>query len=512
MIPWAPLTLRIIAARVVVPVLLLVSLFAWGLASAVGSSPDDDFHLSSIWCGHGENAPGCSAGDSPNTRTVNSAFLTDAVCFSFKADTSAGCQGENFSTDFSELTVTERGNFDGLYPPVYYWALSWFVGDNIEFSVLTVRFVNALLFVGLVTSLFALLPPTRRPTLVWSIALTFVPLSVYLIPSTNPSGWAVMSAATLLIALIGYFEAEGKRRIGLAVMALVSTLLGAGARADAALFAVLAIGLVLILTFRRDRAYLLQAILPVALAIAAALFYATARQGAAVTTGLAPTDESLEVNPFTLAAANLVELPSLWIGVFGFWPLGWLDTDMPTGVWVPAFAAFIGAVFLGLKLRVPRKGLVLSIVALALVAFPLVLLLRSQSIVGANFQARYLLPLMIILAGLLLLRTREQKVELAPTSTWLVVVALSVANAIALHTQIRRYVTGADVAGVNLDAGAEWWWQLPITPMATWIVGSIAFTVLIVLINTRGWNAEASYLSAPKRPPRSSPEPSLQPI
>jgi hypothetical protein len=427
---------------------------------------------------------------------VNRSFLTNAVCFAFKGDESAACQGEDFATNFDELTVTDRGNFSGLYPPVYYWAMSWFVGDNIESSVLAVRFVNAGLFTALVATLFWLLPAARRPVLVWSIALTFVPLSIYLIPSTNPSSWAVISAATLWIALLGYFETNGMRRVGLALVALIATVLGAGARADAALFAVLAIALVMILTARRGRDYLLQSMLPFVLIAVAAVLYSTSRQGSAAAEGLAPIDEGSEIKPLSLALANLVELPSLWIGVFGYWPLGWLDTSMPPGVWVPAFAAFIGAVFLGLHLHVPRKGMLISVMSLALVVFPIVLLVRSQSLVGANFQPRYLLPLIIILTGLLLLSGRNARLQLAPVATWLVVAALSVANSIALHTQIRRYVTGADVGGANLDAAVEWWWQLPLSPMATWIGGSIAFATLIAILNTRVWNASAPYLRA----------------
>jgi hypothetical protein len=50
----------------------------------------------------------------------------------------------------------------------------------------------------------------------------------------------------------------------------------------------------------------------------------------------------------------------------------------------------------------------------------------------------------------------------------------------ALHTNIRRYVTGLDVNGVNLDASPEWWWDVPFTPMAVWFVGSVAFGLVLV--------------------------------
>lgn len=494
-----PTQRRTLLLRIAAPILLVLSLLSWGLSTAVGGTPDDDFHLSSIWCGHGENQPGCAAAAEPDERRVGSSLIVDAVCFAFNEDASAACQGRDFNSGLGVPLVTDRGNFAGLYPPVFYWTMSWFAGHDIERSVLLMRAANAVLFVGLVTALFWLLPLGRRQTLVWSLAVTLVPLGLFLIPSTNPSGWAVLSAGTLWISLLGYFETSGWRRFGLATIATISTVIGAGARADAALFAILAIALVVLLTFERSRRYAITAILPVVLVLVAAAFALTSSQAGAVTEGLAPVSDGLDLNPFTLAIANLVELPALWAGIFGSWPLGWLDTGMPAGVWVPAVAAFCGAVFLGLNLRVPRKGTAISLVSLALVAFPLVLLVRSQSTVGANFQPRYLLPLMIILAGLLLLRQSGTRVALAPAATWLVVVGLAAANAIALHTNIRRYTTGADVAGVDLDTGREWWWNIPIGPMATWIIGSVAFAALLVILNTRTWNRETPYLR-PARP------------
>jgi hypothetical protein len=59
-----------------------------------------------------------------------------------------------------------------------------------------------------------------------------------------------------------------------------------------------------------------------------------------------------------------------------------------------------------------------------------------------------------------------------------IAVGLSLANSIALHTNIRRYVTGMDVGGLDLDFAREWWWWfMPqfFTPNLLWIGGSLAF-------------------------------------
>ena len=61
----------------------------------------------------------------------------------------------------------------------------------------------------------------------------------------------------------------------------------------------------------------------------------------------------------------------------------------------------------------------------------------------------------------------------------------------ALHLNIRRYVTGVDVTAVNLDVGAEWWWDGPVGPSAVWLLGSLAYTLLVaLLVNSRALTAE----------------------
>ena len=45
--------------RVVLPLALLVVFGSWAVTSPVGSSPDDDYHLSSIWCAGGERSGVC---------------------------------------------------------------------------------------------------------------------------------------------------------------------------------------------------------------------------------------------------------------------------------------------------------------------------------------------------------------------------------------------------------------------------------------------------------------------
>ena len=481
---------RRILLFIAVPVLAVLALMSWGLSSAVGSSPDDDFHLSSIWCGHGD-AAGCeSVPGKPDERTVYRDLVIDSVCFAFNTEASAACHGADFGENPADVVTTPRGNFTGLYPPLYYFTMSLFAGPDIETSVLVMKLFNSVLFVLLVGALFWLLPPHRRRTLLVALAITMVPLGMFVVASTNPSGWAVLSAGTLWIALLGVMESTGRRRVGLGVIALLATIIGAGARADAAIYAAMAVVLVLIMTFRRERGFVVGAALGAVLVAVAVAFYLTSHQGEAASTGLAPgtTGPGDGTGPVVLAIINLINVPALWAGVFGSWNLGWLDTVMPASVWVAGLGIFGGAVFLGLSARVPRKGLAVALVVAALVVIPTALLVQSDSIVGANFQPRYLLPLMVMLAGFVLLTRAGESIATTPVQRWIVIIALSLANSLALQVNIRRYVTGTDVPSVDLDTGAEWWWHLPFSPMTVWIVGSLAFAGILVAINSRIWN------------------------
>jgi hypothetical protein len=89
---------------------------------------------------------------------------------------------------------------------------------------------------------------------------------------------------------------------------------------------------------------------------------------------------------------------------------------------------------------------------------------------------------MMVFLGTMLLTSSGKPLLNDPRALWFVIVALSVANAIALHTNIRRYTTGVRVQGFNLDSPREWWWPFfPefLSPNVVWVIGTLAFAGLI---------------------------------
>lgn len=477
------------------PVFAMLTLGAWALASPVGAGPDDDYHLASVWCTRG-GSMACADGSQPLTREVSTAF-ENSVCYARAQTRSAACQ-EHEGLDLNgPVTETDRGNFQHDYPAVFYSTMRVFAGDDLESSAITMRLVNAALFVGLTTALACLLSPSRRQTLLWGWLVTTIPLGVFIIPSNNPSGWAVTGVGTAFVAGLGWFETEGWRRWGLGAIYVVAVVMAAGARADAAMYVIGASVLASVLSFEPHRRWWRLAALPAGGAVLAFLLYRTAETVGSVVESVSQGASSggSGVSAATPAAAepaggaalalyNLLQLPDLWTGVWGTWGLGWLDTPVPAVVPWSMVAAFVVVAFAGMAHLNRRKAIAMAGVLTVLTALPVYLLTVGGNTVGEVVQPRYFLPAIVLLAMAFVTATPGGRaVKLTRVQTLAVLIAMAGANALALQVNIRRYVTGTDHQAFNLDAGREWWWHgLAIGPTAVWAVGSLAFIGMLAVL------------------------------
>lgn len=473
---------RIVVAALI-PVALLFALLAWAFASPVGSSPDEDYHLGSIWCAQGDRAGFCESTDDPGVKLVPKAVTMAAKCYAFHPERSGACP----AADSQELAASKRGTFnDNGYPPVFYTTMSVFVSHDVDASVLAMRALNAVLFVGLLTALYVLLDRGRRGIVLWGGMVALVPFGMFIIPSINPSGWASISAITLWLALLGFYEARSRGRlIGFGVIALIATLMGAGARSDAATYSVLAMVVVMILKAERTKRFWLLSLFTLALAVICVAFYLSGSQGGVINPDTA-TPLSRHAT-LALTVENFLQLPSLWTGNFGLWGLGWLDTAMPAVVWMPSLTIVAAVAFFGLRYGSMRKSIALGLVGLALIVVPLYVLVHDRVLVGTGVQPRYLYPLVLLFVGLCLWGVNRLGLGMSGLQLILVVGGLWFANHIALSTNLRRYVTGTNARGLNLDAGVDWWWHLPFGPIWVWVIGSIAFFVALAAAAAISW-------------------------
>jgi hypothetical protein len=92
------------------------------------------------------------------------------------------------------------------------------------------------------------------------------------------------------------------------------------------------------------------------------------------------------------------------------------------------------------------------------------------------------MPLVTILVGVVLWQVGRARLTLTAGQLVALVSTLSVANSLALHIDMRRYITGTTIVGWNLDTGIEWWWGIPVSPMVVWVVASLSFAALLVIV------------------------------
>jgi Predicted membrane protein (DUF2142) len=474
---------------------LAVALGAWAYASPVGSDPDGNFHLASIWCGDGYKVGQCEPPSAeskdavPKVVKVPNGVATANGCRPQEATYSASCT--NGLILQRQMVETNYNNAGRLYPNGFYWVASHFVSDNVAETITKIRLMNVLLFVLLITAANIILPSAIKKSLNITHLLLLMPLGLFLVASNNPSSWAISGLGTFWAFLYGFLTMEDRSKIIAAgVFTVVSAMMAIQARADSAAFVVVVSAVVTAHAFSsnpQNRSQIYQRLaLPLLIFVPAYIAYTNAGQNRAISSGLLG-DISYGRDPLAIFLWNITRLPGMFAGVFGYpgagGGLGWLDVAMPEIV-------SLGMLFLVAFLvsKASRSRPIIEVVALVLfmgiiVAMPLIILQQDGGIVGENFQSRYLLPSLLVAGGLYFSRSTifdgDQKLMSTKILTGLILV---IAYLVALHTTIRRYVTGNDVMDWNLNRAREWWWEGMSPPMTVFVVGSLAFSILITLL------------------------------
>lgn len=468
--------------RFVVPVLLglvaIVAGWAWAWSSPPGSAPDDDYHLASIWCPPPAATSGCPWKPGPDGSAQWIGLPSEVAlttCYGAKPTESASCLNAITPT----LFWTER--FDkGDYPGPYYQIMHVFAGDSISASVMVIRMVNVMIAVVLLGGAAWAMSPRLRPVASVGIFGSIVPLGAFIIASTNPSSWAITGISAAALGLIASLAAESRTpRIAGASIAILGAAIAAMARSDSGLFlgmVMFSVAVLFVEKLRRERWTWL-----VFGAITAAAAWALTHGAQA---GVQSFGSQRNPSSWSLLFHNLSDVASIPAGVYGLgWGLGWLDTKMPTMVSVPALAAAAGIAVIGLGSMSVRKVLALCSPVAAAVLLPLVMLQRGGEVVGEAVQPRYVLSaVMLGLFILMLHRSRDRAVAFSRGQILAIVVALAGAHGLALFTNIRRYVTGDDVWSPNLEAQVEWWWPAGPGPVATFVLGAVAFAALLGMV------------------------------
>lgn len=459
---------------------------AWMLASPVGAGPDDSFHLASIWCSPTAPDDACTnLGDAfaagKDFVEVPAEIAFQAHCFAFNPVASAACPG----AIEPGTTLRSLAN-DGIYPGLYHSVMGFAVGDEPVNSALLARALSWAICVAFLSAGWFVLPRRHRPGYLIIVFVTAIPSALSLWTSTNPSGVVVAAIAAAWCAVIALIDAgEWRERLVSGSLLVAALVAAAGSRADGGVYAFVAVmaACLLLLPRGRDR---LPAVIGAIAAAGLALVYSVLvlnRRVVGVEGLVTQIDGVATASSDGLLWNNLREIPFFLTANLGTEPIGMLDVPMPRIIWMSTLAAFFGLGLFGLA-RVDRgKALSLACVVGGLFGIPYFLLWRGGYPVGFEVAARYTLPLVPILGFTLLYWRRATSVAtLTIVQLSTVLSLMTIANSVALHSSLRRYVTGVDNLSIDLDAGREWWWDIPITPNVVWVVGSVAFGVLAVLL------------------------------
>ena len=473
-------------------------LLIWSISSPLGSDPDSSFHGNSIWCGQGIRRGVCESPSKNAPPTKPTTVLTPASiaslgsCFSFNAAQSAACEADLLANN--RLVPNQFNNQDRLYPNGYYWVMSHFAFLGTEAGLMTVRLINVALFMAL-TSLLLLLARSH-PGLVrgvfTSIVITWVPLGLFLIASYNSSSWTITGVTFFWAFLwIGLRD----RNLGNSILAwsgaLLSGLIAIGSRFDGAVYVALSAVIVIFISWR-ERGGLPQTILAIGTCViaicAASLSYLMTGQGVVVSRGLIGTD-NVQYGSLQVFWTNLFRLPGLFLGLYGLHGfgggLGWLDTPMPPITWTLLLVCASITIMTISRNLSTRHKIGVAILIMAVVAIPLYILQNDKAIVGEYVQSRYVLPLVTVLIGVLLVPGAQGGrcvVAISRRFRWSIALGVTVAHGAALHTNMRRYISGLDVVSPNLNEGREWWPTWAPNPNLCWLAASTLTLVVVLAI------------------------------
>jgi hypothetical protein len=489
-------------------VALAVVLGGWLLAAPPGASPDDGYHLASIWCADGFQDGLCVedvASQNTASALVPQQVLTLA-CFTYDGSRSAACQVDALQGELVRFVPTET-NIDGARPGLYYRAMHALIGDgqDVAGAASRIRIANAALAMVLVLLTAAVADARLRMAFLLSWIVAAVPLGLFLLTSVNTSAWGIAGLTTAWAnAITARDHPSTRNRIFAALLAVVGLTLGLGSRTEAVgHVGVIAVALLSMWItehlehdrLSRDRRPLLKILAATAGAIMGGFaLIAIAPRSA----GLDGVFASLADGYGRIAARGVgdpilaiaFEVPTLWAGALGHvWGLGALDTPIPSLASYPLLGVFLGLVAVGLHGGARARTVTVTVLFTSLFVFPTFSLLRAGLLVYEQLQPRQFMVLLFPILGVALYRLRgEADLTLGAAGRVVIVTLLGLSHSVALLVTMQRHTSGllpgflGEPRHVGFGREIEWWWTSAPSPYIIWIIASVAYVGLAALV------------------------------
>ena len=457
-------------------ILMLLTGLGWAVSSPVESSPDDNYHLGSIWCPRpaGESCQTSVVDGDPVVRVPIAVADESMRCYVLQSNKSAGCA---LGYDDSHMVWSKR--FDnGAYPIGYYHFHHLLVGKDVQTSVLVMRGVNVLIAVAVLGAVGLCAPQGLRRPFIGAIVASWVPMGVYFIASNNPSSWAVSGLMAYSSATYMATQQKGRRRIALVLCAVIGAVMCLTSRYDAAFF-LLVVGLALLFVVPWKRGGWIGLSALAGVAVLGGVTFMASSQVSKVAYFLRVFDasdpaKSAGKQPFFEKLLVGLETAPKYLG--GFWGHTWTPGwhDVPLGARAPYVLTIMAAgafVAVGLRRGGWRKWTALAIIAGSMVLLPALFYANGAMDTIELYQARYIFPLLAPTFFLMLAVDQDEGAWFTvPQAVW-VTVFISLCQTITLHTLLLRFVQGAQERWeLDLNKHIEWWWSAPVSPMMVWFL------------------------------------------
>ena len=459
------------------PLFLLILGFCWTFASPIGSAPDEDFHLTTIWCLKGENNL-CNFGVG-DSRKVPALWASWPPCYVNwpNSDKSAKCL--TILELPLQLVATNRYSRPGEDPVIFYQVMNSFAGDNPINSVNFMRFFNVLISSFLFFLAIYVAPFVVKRALILSWGLVLIPIGIFNIASTNPSSWTITGIGTLwafLLSLIFHRNYRNKMFYLSLTGVLLSLLISLGSRNDSRIYVLVTFIAVTLLFITKkwiiDRIKLVIFLLVIFISITSAVlwkfrFYFMYSSwyypGALI--------EKDQPNAFL---ALILEFPSFFLGLLGgpipatdltkrdlfenfAYGISWSDFSFPSAVGILLGISFMSIISISINKSSLPKIFSLAFIFFTTMANIVYVKGLSPETNDAQITPRYILPLFLLLVGIALLSTTTNSSLIGPVQSMAVTTLLTIGGSVAWLVTISRFAIGPNDAFTNFFQSSEWW-------------------------------------------------------
>ena len=463
----------------------IITFGSWALASPPGSGPDDEYHLSSIWCSRGYRIQFCEKSSSIYEAKIPLQLHRNGgprtiFCYAGDSKISASCIRGLDAEAVTKLESSKRFNTSSISGN-FYKSNGFLVSPNVNRSILTMRFLQIFIFFALIS--FAIYSSGERK---WAVLLALfvgmVPVGLFIIPSTSPSSWAIVGVVSAGICVMNSLIASRKSHRVIAVIGfLVAVLLTRNVRADVNIMLAICVTLGLISGFvvrETDRSLKFDRVklLKLAFLVVPGLIYIHLKV--------------FSLYPWRIARFILGgsfyslsnDSPQAFLGFLGgSIQLGSADFAPTPVVLILMSVGFVTFIVITARF-VPLKVKISSGFGLSLLFFlPYWFSLGAIGLASRYIMAIYLVSLVTFSASAVSSR-RLANFKFSKSALVTIFLTISLGQSLSLHQSIRRYITGTNISGWNLNEGAQWWWTHGPSPLSIWILGSVAFSVALFIV------------------------------